>query len=205
MTGLVNSARVILAGKGAVGPTGPQLPTDGILGSGGKIDLGKLSEGLNLGSAALKLFSANEAAKAGTAAAAQQARSLLLSAEDDAIEARREEIRGKQESNDIMDRLLRTVASQRLAAAANGVDIDFGTVPALAENARDLAATQLSIAREDAQVRSLSRQRQAVERRIEAANVVSGAKSKARATKIAGAAGAIGTLAELAQRRKERG
>jgi hypothetical protein len=173
---------------------------------GGKTDiLERLSTGLNLGSAAMRLFASEEAAQANITQARQIARGLELDAQQSVLEARQEELRGKQESNDILDNLRRTIAAQQLAGATNGIDISFGSVPALADNARERADRQLSISREDALIRSLSRRRQAVEQRISAANTITAAKQKNRSTRISGVASAIGTVAQKLEREKRRG
>lgn len=217
MTFLVNKLASLLRGGGSpgiwseippgsggdvFGPPAPGSPLPG----GDKPDLwGKLSTGLTLASAGLSLFGANEQAKAELMNARAEARALTLQSEDMALEAQREETRGKQEANQITDSLLQTIAAQRASFAVNGVDIGFGSPQALRKNTQKLASLQLSTTRDDALARAISRRRQASALQEERGNVLKSGAATVRQSRLKGLVVAGGTLAELAQRRSERG
>lgn len=170
---------------------------------GGFMDI--LSTGLNLASMGAQIFGAHEEAEAQILNARAEARALERDAEEQELEAQREETRGKEDANNIMDNLLQTLAEQRAGFAANGVDLGFGTPVDLAKSTREVARRQLSISRNDAQARSLARRRQQQALLEERGNVLRSGGATAKNTKLKGYIGAIGTAAELAERRVRRG
>lgn len=182
----------------------PMLTSIGSAVTGSSV-LGAISTGLTLASGAMSLFGGNQAAYAEQINAKTQARALELSAQEDLLSAKEEEIKGKQDSNNIMDTLIQTIASQRLATAGNGVDTSFGTPVSVEDSTRKIANLQMGITRDDALVRSLSRRRQAWSRREEAMNVLSAGKENARAARNKGIGGALGSINDLVMRRIERG
>lgn len=121
--------------------------------AGGGI-LSALSTGLTFASMASDLFG-------GIMGGEAQSDSLKMEARAATIDAKQEEIRGKQEANDIMENMLRTVAEQRLAFAGGGIDSGFGTPLALAENMRNLSERQLDTSRFNTVMGVLSRRRAA--------------------------------------------
>lgn len=173
--------------------------------AGGSSIMSMLSTGLSLASAGLSLFGGMQAGDDAEANAAFQARALEMQAKDDELAAKQEELRGKQEANDMTSDMIRTISAQRLTAAANGLDFTFGTPDSVTKTTRNIAEAQLSIGREDAQMKALSRRRQAAERRLEGANVrISGGRD-ASAARMRGIAGAVSSVGDLAMRRAERG
>lgn len=215
MTGLVkqiagsvgNFASSIVPGEwGSTGLPGNQ--TGGTPGGifSGSFDLQKiLSTGLNLASAGLAIFGADQQAGFELETAQQRARALELESIEESLEAKREETRGKQEANNIMDEMIQTLAAQRVAFAGNGVDIGFGTPVSVAKATQNLANLQLSTTRSDAQIRALARRRQATALQEERLNTLKAGKQQAGITRQKGVISAVGTVAEMAQRRAERG
>lgn len=61
------------------------------------------------------------------------------------LQARQELIRGQQQSNELRDRLLRTLAAQNARFAAAGISIDSGTPMTLAEEAQRQANVELGL------------------------------------------------------------
>jgi hypothetical protein len=218
MTGLTSQLSGVLVGNpGKAGPlpsgktldtTEAGAPTKGVFGAGGKISLDSFLEGggaFNLGSAAATLFASNEEAAAAMSQAQQQSKALALQSEQDLLDAKQEELRGKEDTNSVMDNLIQTIAAQRLAFSTNGVDPSFGTPISVEASSRKLANLQLSSTREDALIRSLARRRQSAARMEESINVLSIGKQKAQGARAKGLAQVGDTLAEAAMRRKERG
>ncbi|PZQ48894.1 MAG: hypothetical protein DI551_00760 [Micavibrio aeruginosavorus] len=167
--------------------------------------LGAVSNGLTLASAFSSLFGGMQDAQFIKDQGAQQAYALEMSAREDALDASQEALRGKQETNDMLDNLIQTVASQRLQAAAGGVDPNFGTPVSVNENARNLANRQMGVTRQDAQIRALARRRQSWARREDALNTTSAASQKASSAVLGGIAQAGGSVGTLISRRIARG
>lgn len=205
MTALVTA----LVGTGAVpaaaGAMGPLLPTAGLIGSGGALTLSGLATGFSLASIATSFIGSNSAANAQTAQARQEASALRLSSESDLLDAKQAELQGKQEANDIMDRLKQALASQRLAASANGIDPSFGTPVSVAESTRDLAETQLNTSRENTRILAASRRSQAYARLEESANRLNSGYASSGATRVSGLTSAAQAGASAILRRYERG
>lgn len=179
------------AATAATTTTAAAAATTGLIGAGGAVSLGGA---LSFASAASTLFGGFQQASAAEDQAEQQARSINLQADQDLLDAKQEELRGKQESNDILERLNSTMAQQRVAAAANGLDINFGTPVNIADTTQRRGELQLSTTRNDAQSRALSRRRQATQRRIGAANTLSAGISEAQSARFKGITGAASTI-----------
>lgn len=113
-----------------------------------------LKVGLSLASMAGDIFGG---ISEGRAAADQ----LTQQAEQDLMNARQEELAGKQEQNDITQNLIQTIATQRLAFASGGGDFSFGSPAALERNRTRLAEMQLSTSRDNTRLKTLARRRQA--------------------------------------------
>lgn len=180
------------AGAAAAGTAAAGTAAAGAAAAGsGFFSLSTLSTGLSLASMVSELFGAQQSGEA-------QYRQLTQQAQENLIQAKQEELKGKQESNDIMDQMLQTIAAQRLAFSSAGIDPSFGTPVSLAENARNLAERQLGTSRDNARLQVLARRRSADNRIIEAGSAQSSATLK-------GLSGAGGTLATLIDRRLQRG
>lgn len=195
-----------LLGAAATGGSAATVATTGLLGAGGSLTLGSvLSTGLSLATAASSLFSGFGQAGALQQQAGQEAKALSLSAQEDELSAKQEETRGKQQSNDIMNQLLQTIGSQRLAFASNGVDVNFGTPENVAAQTRKIAGIQLGVTRTDAQISALARRRQASARIEEGLNLRNTGKQKAGAAVMGGLGDAGGAINDLVSRRINRG
>lgn len=116
--------------------------------------LSSLSTGLSFASMASDIFGGVEQGKAAALQLEQQA-------QQDLLDAKQADIQGKQESNDIMDNLLQTIATQRLAYSGAGTDFSFGTPQALERNLRTNAERQLGTSRDNTRMKALSRRRSA--------------------------------------------
>lgn len=183
----------------ASGQYGPVLPSS-------QIDFKSIfSTGLTLASAASEIFGANAKAGYELASSQQQARALKMQSAEAALDAKREETRSKQESNQIMDNLIQTIAAQQLSFASNGIDLSFGTPANVADATRNIANLQLSTARSDSTIRAIARRRQGAALREESLNVLTAGEASAKNTRMTGLIGAGGKLAELKQRRDIRG
>lgn len=168
------------AGAGAGASTGSSV-----------FSLANLGTGLSLASMAASLFGGVQQGKA-------QVDALTRQAEQDMLSAKQEEVKGKQEANDITDALLQTIAKQRLAFSGAGLDPSFGTATSLADETRRIAEMQLSTSRDNAQNIVLSRRRQGLSR-LEQRNSVS------TNSLLTGIASAAGTASDMFDRRARRG
>lgn len=181
---------------------GPPAPSQ----QSSDIDFGSVfSTGLTLAGSASRYYGARQQANAMLQSAGMEAQSLRLQATDMDLEAQRETLRGKQEANVLMDELRQTISAQRLAAAANGVDFSFGTPVSVNEQARGMNERQMSVLQADTMTKVLARRKQGASLSMEAANIQTRAKSEAKITKRSGAVEALGGIAELVQRRIDRG
>lgn len=163
--------------------------TTGAAGAGSL--LGSLSTGLSIASMASDLMG-------GIMGGAQQSEALKMEARSGMIAAKNEEIRGKQEANDIMDNMIQTIASQRLAFAGAGVDSSFGSAAALQENTRTLAERQLDTSRMNTNMAVLSR-------RAGAYGALSQRGSTQMQSVVSGAGSAAKTLTNMLAGRARRG
>ncbi len=114
--------------------------------------LSSLSTGLSLASMASDIFGG---VSAGDAAAQQ----LTQQAEQDFLDAKQEELKGQQETNDINENLLQTIATQRLAYSGAGIDFSFGTPEKLERNLTRQAELQFGTSRDNARLKTLARRR----------------------------------------------
>ena len=190
------------AGSGAAATAA----TTGLIGAGGAFSLGTaLSTGLTLASASSALFGGFGQADAFKAQASQEAYALNMSAREETLAAKEETLRGKRETNNIMDNLVQTIASQKLAYAANGVDIGFGTPVSVNESTRRLTDLQMGVTRDDARIRSMARRRGATATREQALNTITAGKQKSSAAMTGGFSSAGSSIANLIDRRISRG
>jgi len=178
--------------------------TAGAAAGGGSI-LGMLSTGTTLASTALSLFGGFSQGNAIESQAMARASSMQLQAHEMELQAEQEEIAGKQRSNEILDNMVQTLASQRLAYAGNGMDPSFGTPVSVAGSTRRQADLQLSVSRDDAQMKAMARRRSARARLIDAANIRASGSTSADAARMTGIAKSIGTVGDYAIGRSIRG
>lgn len=205
---------------GSAGQQGPTLsgatldtttagaPTTGLFGNGGNISpkvMQLISDGSTFASAASSIMGGYQQEKATKLETAQKVRSLNLQSQEQELLAAQEEVRGKQEANDITDRMIQTIAAQRLAFASQGIDIGFGTPVSITESSRNLANRQLSVTRDDALTRMLTARRQAYALKSEAGNVLASGKLTAGGYRTAGYIKASSVLSENILRGSERG
>lgn len=206
-TALVGSAAAqgALASGAALSTTAAGAATAGLIGAGGSVTMAGLSSAFSFGSAALSLFGGNAEADAIEASSLRESTALRIQARDDRIEAEAEELRGKQESNDILQRLNETLAAQDVAFAARGLDVGFGDPVSVAKTTQRRGDMQLSTVRNDARLRALSRRRQATERLSAASAARLSGISAARSSRTKGVTSAVSRVASLADRRIARG
>lgn len=202
----MSGVEVALLGAAA---SGGAAATSGLIGTAGALSMGTalstLSTGLTFASVGSSLFGGMQQASAIRAQSEQEAYALNMAAREDTLEAKQEAVRGKQETNDMMENLMQTIASQRLAYINNGVDPGFGTPENLGEATRDFANLQMGMTRRDAQIRTIARRRQAFARREESLNTISRGKSGATSALLEGVGRAGGGVADLITRRQARG
>ena len=167
--------------------------------------MGMLTSGLNLGSAAFSIFSAQQQASATIANARGQSRALALTVQEDLLSAREAEIQGRQEANNIMDSMIRAIAAKRLESANAGVDPDFGTPVSVGDSIRQQADLQLGVTRHDTLMRVIARRRQAYARQQEAAAVMESGYNTAAGQSLGGLAAAGGQIGQMMMRRENRG
>lgn len=197
MTGLVSKvAQYVARGVSAVSD---------VVDAGGSDLMNFVGTGLNLATASSQLFAARRQADAQVIQSGYEADALQMQAADQELEADREKLRGRQEANQLMDELRQTLAAQSVSFAANGVDISFGTPRSVARSTQRLSELQLSTSRSDALMRAIARRRQASVLRQESINVRARGGNEAAITRDTGRINAMGTVADLVQRRIERG
>jgi hypothetical protein len=192
------------AGGGSTFYPGSNTWVDWSAPAGGDVS-GMLAHGLTMGSAASDLFGGLFNAFGTLQKGQQEASSLRMAAAEQDLQAQQEEIKGKQGANNIMDNLIQVIASQRLAASANGIDPSFGTPNAVASTTITTADRQIDATRTNAMLNSLVRRRQAASDLWEAGNVSSSSFVNAGAAGFSGAVKAFGDLADAAQVRINRG
>lgn len=198
--GIGSAVSSVFSSKEVYGPPAPQAKED----SG--LDFGSLfSTGLTLAGSASRYYGARQQASAMLQSAGMEAQALRLQATDMGLEAQREQLRGRQDANLLMDELRQTIAAQRLASAANGVDISFGTPVSVNNAAQNLSDRQMGVLQADTMTKVLARRKQGASLNMEASNIQTRAKSEAKITKRTGAVEALGGIAELVQRRIDRG
>ena len=209
---LVSHLSTLLVGQSAVpntpGVMGPLQGSAGAIGGGGKLsaNIGDLaSGGLTMASASLSLFGGSQAGDVARAHAQSTAQALTLRSGEERLQARQEELAAKQSGNAVLDRLNRTLAAQRLAFSANGVDGDFGTGAAIAENAFDAAGDEIMLSRADANMRILARRRQSHELLRQRGIVLARGSRDAAGAQMQGVASGLSALSDLSHRRTRRG
>jgi hypothetical protein len=77
----------------------------------------------------------------------QQAQALGMQANQQDLLAQQEQLRGQEQSNQVREALLRTLATQRAQYAAAGIALDEGTPETVAEASRYEAERELAIGR----------------------------------------------------------
>jgi len=120
------------------------------LGSGSILSM--LGTGLSLASMAGDIFGGASAGRA-------EAEKLRQQAEQDFLNAKQEELAGKQEANDINENLIQTISEQRLAYSGAGIDFSFGTPASLERSMTQRAEMQLGTSRDNARLKTLARKR----------------------------------------------
>ena len=70
------------------------------------------------------------------------------------LDARSQQLAAQSAANDIKERMLRTLASQRVAYAASGVDISSGTPQAMAAAVEGRAQSDMIMARTNGDIRA---------------------------------------------------
>lgn len=163
------------------------------------------SGGLTLASAGMQLMSGFQQSQGILEQSKADARALELQSNDQILAAKNEELRGKQDANDILDTLNKTLASQRLGFSQNGVDPLSGTASAVAKNTSKTANLSLGTSRMDATMRSITRRRQAQEMLIQRGNVLRRGVSDSGAAKLSGFGTSASTITDLYTRRINRG
>lgn len=168
-------------------------------------ELASLSSKLNLGSMALDLFAGGAQAYGIKQEAKQAASALEFQSKDILLQAKQEEIKGQQTSNQIMDAMLQTIAGQRAGFAAAGMDIGFGTPVSLEASTRKLAERKTGVTKGDALMMAVTRRKQSAAILEERANVLSTGEYSATAALAEGGIRAYDTYAEMVRRKVARG
>ncbi len=169
------------------------------------LSLSGLASGISLASGALSLFSGDGQADAIADQTRNRTRALELQSKDERLAAKQEELAAKESGNAVLDNLRRTLASQQLAFSANGVDGDFGSGSAIAENTIDAAGRDIGLTRDDALMRISSRRRRASELMRERGMVSAAGAEGALEARRGGAISAISGLSDTIERRVRRG
>lgn len=203
MTELVNTVSSFMspgAGveySGPIGPTasGAALPATSTL----------LASKMNMGSMALSLFSGAAQGYGDVTQAKQRSQALQFQAQDENMQAKEETIRGQQQSNQIMDNMVQTIAAQRLAFAGNGMDLNFGTPVSDAASTQKLAENQKGITDNNAALAAATRRKQSYALQTEAANTLSSGYMSQAGDIGRGVVGAYNTNATFVQRALNRG
>lgn len=181
-------------GAGGMWPAGPAQDP-----------LAMLSSKLNLGSMSMNLFSGVAEAIGTNMDAKQRASALALQSKDVEAMARGELIKGFEANNEIMDNAIQTMGAQRLAFAANGMELNFGTPVSVTNETQSIADRQSGVVGRNANMMALGRRKQAAALLEERANVLSQGKFKAAGQIASGMVSAYDNSQELAQRRINRG
>lgn len=180
--------------------------TSGIFGTAGKLSITQLlGSGLTLASMAQSMRAGTQEAGFIAQNTLAQADALQFAATEDLFAAREEEIAGERDANNILDNVNRTIASQMLAASANGIDVSFGTPAAVAENTQKIGNIQASTTRNDAKIRAVARRRQSTERLLQRSAVLQSGAAQSAYARSNGINNAIATGAEAVFRRVNRG
>lgn len=170
---------MLLAGTAAAtgGTALPWLSTAGSIGSMvSNVGVGSL---LSTGMTAFSAFGQISAGSQQNAIAKAQARQYELA-------ARQEELKGREQADNIRRSLQASLASQRAMFGARGISLNSGTVRGLASESMTAAARDIEIARFGAGQNADALRGQAYQSRIEG-----------RAGRVAGYTGAAKTLSSL--------
>lgn len=84
-------------------------------------------------------------------------------AKQQALQARAEEIKGKQQANAIQDNLRRTLAAQNAAFAARGISPQSGSPVVLGRESREAAMNDIDVARFNSEMASMQGYQQAAQ------------------------------------------
>lgn len=197
------TASALLAAPAGLGAAAGFSATAGGLTAGSLLTYA--GTGLSLASGAMSLFGGNAQGNEIMKLAEAQNADLAIAAENDRLDAREEEIRGKREGNDILERVNSALAAQRIAQAAKGLDVGFGTSLDVTESTVRRGEVQVSNARDDARMRALSRRRSAMSRRLSIAENTRSASVRAGQARSSGVTNAVGTVADQVFRGLNRG
>lgn len=203
MTELVNTVSSFAAAgpgveySGPIGPTqsGAPLPATSTL----------LASKMNLASMGLSLFSGAAQGYGDVAQAKQKSQALQFQAQDQQMQAKQETIRGQEQSNQIMDNMVQTLAAQRLAFSGNGMDLNFGTPVSDAASTQKLAEAQAGVTQNNASLAASTRRRQSYALQQDAANTLSNGYMSAAGDMGRGVVSAYSSNANLVQRSINRG
>jgi len=116
---------------------------------------------------------ANIRAGQATAAAAE------TEARFETFRAGQEQTQGQQQANAIREKLLRTIAQNRAAAGASGIDVGSGSVDTVINESIAAANRELDITRQNATIASSARQSRADQLRLSASAARSGGVGRA--------------------------
>ena len=144
MTGLTNMITSAFQPSPQVVWDTPPAPESFMPGGSATTD-GILASRNNLASMSLDMFSGLAKGVGAIMQGQQQKYAAQASAADQMMQAREETIRGHQQSNQLMDNMIQTIGSQRLAYAANGMDLAFGTPVDVENTTRKLTQNQVGV------------------------------------------------------------
>lgn len=195
------SAALLAAPAGLGAAAGFSATTTGLTAAG---VFSALQTGFSLASASSSLFG-NLDAELAEIQAKQTAESLELESEESRLLGDAERIRGLQESGDILAETNKVLQAQAVSFAANGLDVSFGTTVTTRESSARNADIQNSLSREDAQIRSLSRRRQARELLLKRDAVLNASGYATSANNKRNTTSAAYSLYDLGLRRLNRG
>jgi hypothetical protein len=190
----------------AGGGMGPLQGSAGLFGGGGNVNLqGLMSFGTTFASAAQSIFGGMGEANYLRTRGQFEAQGLQFQGQQSVLEAKQAQIQGQQQSNQILDNLVQTLATQRLNFAGNGMDPTFGTPVSVGQTTQRLADVQTSISNSDAQQKALSQRMQALSYRSQAQSALAQGSMGARVVSGMALSQAQGTLSDWYQRRLARG
>lgn len=145
MTGVVEG---IVAAAGAIGSAASTI------GSAAAFAAPYVSAAGALASAGLAISGSQQQSRMFTAQAVENTRAGNLTLQQSELAARQEELRGREQANQVREALLRTIATQRATYAAAGLEPDEGTPLTVADETRRQAERELEIAGGNTQARA---------------------------------------------------
>lgn len=210
MTEMVNEMYTTVVGTSSVptvpGMMGPIQGTPGLLGTGGGVNFKDLmATASSFASASMTIFGGQQQASYLRSQGAAEAQALYFRSEQSLIDAKQAELQGQQKSNEILDNLVKTLATQRLNFSGNGMDPTFGTPVDVARSTQATADLQLSTTRSDARQLALSRRIQSASYLAQRSAALSAAKQGAGEAILKASAVAGDTLDKAYQRGLARG